>query len=177
MGIARQGSAVFACSLIAPAVTAGDGAAQSGCGGIEDCVEDLYHVFAEDQGVALRFPEPGDWHGQCLVCQIVGKDSDPGKCHDPGCIPEEEEENQLAYNRALDAASRRDVRGLIAAASDIPHRAMVHPERKAIQLVGCDGWVVASLPLGDLYEVAIQTVGVNGSLPRAVAASSIGPHL
>ena len=100
----------------------------------------------------LQGPAPNGYsgleaHGDCRTCV-------PGyPCHS-GCNPEEEEDLDLAYGAALEAASRGDVTAVLALDGAVGRYVEVNGSRNAVQVFSCDGaTVVANLPIGSEHEM------------------------
>jgi len=133
MRILRLSIAMGAGLALMIAATPLDTAAQAHCG--------FYQQFGcpgpTDHWVA--FATEGDLedpHSTCLICF---------NCHD-ACIPDEDEDVQLAYAAAAEAARVGDLEALLGFAPLIPEYLSYNSERSAVQLWSCTGeYPIASL--------------------------------
>jgi hypothetical protein len=101
---------------------------------------------------------PTFFHSSCLLC--LDGDGEGGVCHE-GCDPiqDEEDENSIAYRKAVDAFEAGDVNGALGLIPVLGPQLAWNKARSSIQLIGCDGIsVLGSLP------VALDVVAANGPL-------------
>jgi hypothetical protein len=131
------------------------------CGRIYDleCEEELTHShrFAPDAVLEDAHPTPESFHSECLQCQVwTGEEwigVDWGECH--GDCPNQEEE-QL-YSEAMLALRQGDLARAVQIGKDLPSRFAINAERRALQVTDCRGEVIASVPLGAMYEQAKES--------------------
>lgn len=94
----------------------------------------------------VQGPAPDGYHnlhGDCRLCIL-------GDCHPTCGVSEEEEDVQLAYERALDALANGRIEALLSGARQIPEYVVVNPERGSVQVMDCrKEFVVGSLLIPD----------------------------
>ena len=88
-------------------------------------------------------------HATCIWCMgSEGVPVSPDQCH-PECVEFASAGQRAAFKAAMLAANTGDVKGLLAAAARIPENVGYHAQREAIQIMGCYGEIVASIPVGE----------------------------
>lgn len=143
------------------APAAGGSVPEVECGVIEvECLggSEEEHNFVEDFPADNQEFQGQGYHGECLVCVQGSQVVLPEVCH-PSCIPEEDEDVQLAYLQMLERARAGDVRGVAEAALQIPEYARMNDDRQSLQLLDCSGRIVANLPLGELHSEVHALLG------------------
>jgi hypothetical protein len=95
---------------------------------------------------ALLLMEPG-----CKICESPHCD-DPSVPHAGNCPDEECDDGVPHMMMALAAGS--DVRSVVEAGSRYPGRLLLLPERRAVAVVDCEGWIVALRHFPDIYHWA-----------------------
>jgi hypothetical protein len=97
-------------------------------------------------GETMLLMEPG-----CKICESPHCD-DPSVPHDGNCPDEECDDGVPHMMMALAAGS--DVRSVVEAGSRYPGRLLLLPERRAVAVVDCEGWIVALRHFPDIYHWA-----------------------
>lgn len=120
---------------------------------------DMLSFGCENSEHVLLGPSPGGFdgaqaHGDCREC-IFGI-----PCH-RGCSVQqtEDEETQLAYEVARQAASIGDVETLLALKSRLDRYILTNTDRGTIQLLSCDRSVVVSNLQLHVFEYALRKEG------------------
>ena len=95
-------------------------------------------------GEILFLMEPG-----CKICESPHCD-DPTVPHDGNCPDEECDDGVPHMMMALAAGS--DVRSVMEAGARYPGRLLLLPDRRAVGVVDCEGWIVALRHFPDVYH-------------------------
>lgn len=144
-------------SLAGPAVvlilfTGGPLQAQM-CGDLDECAAHEMPKFAFQ---IYDYP-----HNDCRLCPGSGGDQIE-LCHFPCNQTDDDEETRVAYTAVLRAAQEGQVLEVIRLGASVDERVMFNEDRRAVQVMSCDGAVVASLPVRGLLALARAS-----QLPRA----------
>ena len=98
------------------------------------------------EGNSRQFEHDGD----CRHCLGGGG---PERCHKLCQLPLPEAE-AVAYQIVIEAAQRGDLRTVVLAGRRVPSVISFNGARHSIQIVGCDGMLVANLPVrGDATTI------------------------
>ena len=127
------------------------------CAGVHNH-EFIQNLFTHGKNSPLNF------HSECDNCEIFDDDPPPGEwviVHPSECHHQCEvflaQNQQAAYDHLLVAALEGDLQAALLAGKGVPGRVAVHRERRALQIEDCNGRIIASLPLGEFFDVAVAT--------------------
>jgi hypothetical protein len=144
------------------------------CGRIYDleCEEQLTHShrFTADAVLEDAHPTPEGFHSECMQCQVWTGEEWIGVhwsvCH--GDCPNQEEEQLIAA--AMVALRQGDLARVVQVAKGLPSWFAINSERRALQVIDCRGDVIASVPLGAMYQQALESFDTSAQAAASVLA-------